>query len=305
MDEPPDGDNGRVTPAADPQKRRAHELADRRAHLLGSRDRHDAELARLTEGLLEMLRGPADIHRLRLGAGGSQEDLARRLAALEPVNPVTGEEDLLNRFDRDRRVFVLEHPALAGRPISVVWVALRRGLPDRLADILNPAAPTLDPTEADTAVFYSIWNAEPGLVGLGGGRELLEGVPDRLRSELPGLTTQVTLSPVPGLRSWLRDLGLGDDTVPPDIAGLCARYLVEHSARGRLTDPVARFHLGNGARLLRVCPNADGSPLGRSRAWGTMANYRYLPEDLVANRAELAKGDPAIGEQVRGLIDED
>ena len=242
------------------------------------------------------------MHRLKLGADDSHDRLARRLAAIEPVNPVRDEADLLDRFDADRRVFVLEHPALAGRPVSVVWVALRRGLPRRLSDILDPAAPTLDPAEADTAVFYSIWNAEPGLAGLGGGRELLEGVLDVLGAEWPGITTQVTLSPVPGLRAWLRDRGLGGDTAPPELPTLCAAYLVEHTSAGRLTDPVARFHLGNGARLLRVCADADRSPLGRTRSWGTMANYRYAPEELVANRASLAAGEPAVGEEVRRLL---
>jgi hypothetical protein len=61
--------------------------------------------------------------------------------------------------------------------------------------------------------------------------------------------------------------------------------------------------MGNGARLLRVLPGADPSPQGMERSWGVMANYRYAAEDRAANRAALAAGRPAIGDEVAALLD--
>ena len=287
--------SGRPSPVA---------LLERRAELLSRRARTDAEqhdLDDLTRALRDILAGEPAVRRLELEPAGG---LAHRLAALEPVNPVHGEADLRDRFDVDRRVFVLEHPALVDRPMNVVWVALRRGLPDGLADVLDPALPPDDPRAADTAVFYSIWNAEPGLAGLGRGLDLLEGALGQLASELPGLSTFVTLSPIPGFRRWAatHEVGLDDRCPAEDLRRACALYLTGLGANGRLLDPVARFHMGNGARLLRVRAGADTSPRGRERAWGLMANYRYGPEDRAANREALAAGSPAIGDDVAGLL---
>lgn len=281
------------------------ELVDRRAELLsrpaGDPGR-DAELASLTDELRGVLAGDARLRRLRLHSGGGPDDLARRLAALEPVNPVRDEADLADRFDVDRRVFVLEHDRLPGRPLNVVWVALCRGVPDRLGEVLDPGAARLDPAEADTAVFYSIWNAEPGLVGLGRGGGLIGAATEELRGELPDLRTFVTLSPVPGFRRTAERDGSADGSeAAEELAAACARYLTT-TRRGRLLDPVARFHMGNGARLWRICPDADPSPSGMSRSWGVMANYRYEPEDREANRRSLVVGSPAIGEQVAALL---
>ncbi len=281
--------------SADPS---AIELLDRRAELLGRGTRGGAELAELTDALRVRLAGPGTVRRLSIDTGGDEERLARELARTEPVNAVRSEADLRDRFDRDRRVFVLEHPSLPDRPMNVVWVALRRGHATRLADVLDPSAAVDDPDEADTAVFYSIWNAQPGLVGLGGGSELLEATMVQLCDELPGLETFMTLSPVPGLRRWLTGHGHEDSAEPPELARLCATYLTSRSDRGRLLDPVARFHLGNGARLYALCPNADPSTAGVQRSWQMMANYRYAPEDRAANRAALGAGEPVLGDSL-------
>lgn len=283
----------------------ALELLERRAALLASRDRSPedhAELDRLTAELGSLLAGAAHTRRLELEDPARPGSLARRMAASEPVNPIAGEADLQDRFDRDRRVFVLEHPVLAGRPMNIVWVALCRGIPARLSEILDPTAPCTEPGEADTAVLYSIWNAEPGLVGLGRGVELIDGAVELLGGELPGLITFVTLSPVPGFRHFAeRDASADGTEAPTELARQCARYLTTCRG-GRPIDPVARFHMGNGARLLRVSSSADPSPQGMARSWGMMANYRYVPEDRAANRASLAAGRPALGEQVSSLL---
>ena len=187
--------------------------------------------------------------------------------------------------------------------MNVVFVALLRGTPSHLGDVLDPSAATLEPTMADTAAFYSIWNVVPGVRGLDGGRQLLEGAVALLRAELPGLRTFVTLSPVPGFRRWATAGGTDEELDPdhPDLLRTAARYLTT-VVDGRPLDAVAGFHLGNGARLMAVHRHADPSVRGDQRSWGVMANYRYEPEDRPANRAALAAGRPAVGEAITGLL---
>ncbi len=202
--------------------------------------------------------------------------------------------DLNDRLAADRRCFLLEHAALPDRPLNVVWCALTDHVPTRIGELLDPAAPTLDASAADTAAFYSIWNAEPGLEGLPGGRALIDGAVALLRDELPGLSTFVTLSPVPGLCAWLESQGVRHEPAADDLVRWTATYLVSLDEAGRPLDPVARFHLGNGARLLAVRPLADSSEQARAQSFGTMVNYRYGPEDRAANRAQLAAGSVPV-----------
>ncbi|MFN7150346.1 MAG: malonyl-CoA decarboxylase domain-containing protein, partial [Microthrixaceae bacterium] len=168
--------------------------------------------------------------------------------------------------------------------------------------------PTTEPAAADTAVFYSIWNVEPGWVGLPGGRVLLERAIEELRAELPGLTTFATLSPIPGFTRWDDDHAgaSGQDAGHDrDHAGLlrrCAEYLTTLRDDGRPLDAVARFHLGNGARLVALTEDSDRSERGMARSAGIMANYRYEPEDRHANRSALAAGRPAIGDEIASLL---
>lgn len=274
------------------------EKIDERARLL---DRGDdgARLDELTEDLRCVVDGARRVRRL---VPGVDDATIRRLADGEPVNPVAGEDDLRRRVAGDRRCYVLEHPDMPHRPLGVVWVALVRGVPDDLGALLDPSSPELDPGRADTAAFYSIWNVEPGLVGLPLGHRLIDGAVEAVREELPGVATAVTLSPVPGLRDWMADVGTlppGEPATgapPPEVlADACARYLTTVGDDGRLLDPVARFHMGNGARLWALAPGADRSERGMRRSLGMMANYRYEPEDRAANRAALADGRPALG----------
>ena len=122
-----------------------------------------------------------------------------------------------------------------------------------------------------------------------------------MRSELAELSTFVTLSPIPGFRAWREARG----DVPSDPHQRmvdCARYLTALRDDGRPLDAVARFHLGNGARLLSLAPDGDRSERGESRSFGIMANYRYEPEDRRANRAALRDGRPAVGDEVAELL---
>lgn len=278
-------------------------LLERRTELLRSRPRPDSpdglELAELTERLRDELWTSDPVIR-RVGAG---ESLVAELGAREPVNPPADERDLARRLDDDRRLMVLSRAEEPDRPVNVVWVALTRGAPSRLDQVVGADLPVLDPGTADTAVFYSIWNADPALDGLGRGTTLIERSIEQLGADLPGVHTFVTLSPVPGLRRWMEEQRVGagaEVTAPPahELELAAAQYLTSLRTDGRPLDPVARFHLGNGARLWRLNPGADPSPLGTERAWGLMANYRYVPEDRAANRAALADGHVAVGDGI-------
>lgn len=274
------------------------DLLDRRAALLPGGA--SAELDEATEELRDLLsKGEASVRRITLD---EPAELLARLSEGEQVHPVDGPEDLADRLDADRRCFVLEHSELPGRPLNVVWVALWSGVAGDVAEILDRSAPTRDPRTADTAVFYSIWNVEPGARGFPGGRRLLEGAVAALRDELPALGTFVTLSPIPGFRAWWDERHPGER--PPDEALLadCARYLVTQSEPGRPLDAVARFHLRNGARLFGLHRHGDTSRRGLDRSYGVMANYRYEPEDRAANRASLRSGRVAVSDRVEGWL---
>ncbi len=277
---------------------------DRRARLLALESlcgEDVEELEQLTAQLATVMSGDElRVRRIRLSEPAEVID---RLVASEPVHPFAGPDDVADRLAEDRRCFVLEHPAAPSRPFNVVWCALWTGICADLAEILDPGVPTGDPNSADTAVFYSIWNVEPGLVGLPGGARLITSAVDALRDELPGLETFVTLSPIPGFRRWLDEQEPqtpADD--PAALLAAAARYLTAIRDDGRPVDPVARFHLGNGARLVAVNPDADLSRRGQARSYGLMANYRYEPEDRAANRRGLTAGKVAVGEQVAELL---
>lgn len=243
-------------------------------------------------------------------------DQLRSLLQREPVNPVDGldgtdgsdglgqtraeilDRALAARTGVNRRVFALVRPDDQTRVRTVVWVALTSGVPTSLNQITAPDLST--PTgPLDTAVFWSIWNDDTDVTGRGRGGDLILGAAEHLRAELSTLTTFVTLSPAPGLREHLQHRGPQSDE---PIAVAAARYLSTLGPSGSPIDPVARFHMGNGARLWRVVPDADPSERGMARSYGLLVNYRYAPEDLAANKAQLAQGAPALGDEIAALL---
>ncbi|MFM7063779.1 MAG: malonyl-CoA decarboxylase domain-containing protein [Actinomycetes bacterium] len=273
-------------------------LVERRAQLLV--DRAGPELlGPATDALAAALAtATPTVRRVRR----DESDLVEHLVEQEPVHPFAGPDDVDDRFDDDRRCFVLEHPLLPGRPLNVVFVALCSSVPTRITDLLEPTAPTDDPAGATTAVFYSIWNVEPGARGLDGGRRLIAGAVELLAAELPGLDTFVTLSPVPGLRRWAEVCWPEElDPDHPDLLRAAATYLTSLED-GRPVDAVAGFHLGNGARLVGLHRHADPSVRGDRRSWGVMANYRYVPKDRPANQALLGRGVVATSAEVAALL---
>jgi malonyl-CoA decarboxylase len=258
--------------------------------------------------------------------------LLEKLIEYEAVHAIDSWDDLKNRLDSDRRCYAFFHPAMPDEPLVFVEIALTAGLATRLAPLLDARAPDLDLERADTAVFYSISNCQPGLAGVNLGTALVKQVVEALRVDLPQLRRFVTLSPLPEFRSWLeqelrdgapalsdreRDLLPAepdrvlvrladtewdvDEAIRPALLALCARYLTTvHD--GRVADPVANFHLSNGATVERIDWMADGSPVGRRRSFGLMANYVYEP-DRIPERAEAyaTTGEVTMSSDVRDL----
>ncbi|APZ53768.1 malonyl-CoA decarboxylase [Salipiger abyssi] len=208
----------------------------------------------------------------------SPAHILEKIIAYEAVHAIGSWQDLRRRLvPEDRRCFAFFHPAMPDEPLIFVEVALTRGIPGSIQALLAEDRAPLSAEEADTAVFYSISNCQPGLAGISFGNSLIKQVVSDLATELPGLKTFVTLSPVPGLVRWLETQKVPYD--PKDakgMASLAAHYLL-HAKRpdGQPVDPVARFHLGNGAMIQAVHAGADISENGMRQSGGVMVNYLY------------------------------
>ena len=293
-------------------------LVDLRADLLRYLD-EDAELAPLDRELASRLAAWFDVGFLELQriTWHSPAALLEKLIQYEAVHEIRSWTDLKNRLDSDRRLYAFFHPRMPMEPLIFVEVALTDHLVDNVQALLDEHAPVFDSRRADTAIFYSISNTQAGLRGVSFGNFLLKRVIDDLRRDFPKLRHFATLSPVPGFSSWARKnpqelaaAGLGLDAaqlaagnwaqdaasarkINAALAQLAARYLTLAKAgrgEGKLPlDPVARFHLGNGARLERINPLGDASPKGMQQSFGVMVNYLYDVDDLEHNVESFAR----------------
>ena len=234
-----------------------------------------------------------------------------QIVRFEAVHAVRGLFDLRRRLENDRRCYALFSAALPDEPLVFMELAFTRGLAGDVTAILDVHSDIVDPASCDSAMFYSISSCHEGLRGIPFGNTLIRLVVERLQQEMPWLTTFATASPVPGFRAWLRDeaqhrhgaldrvvtmLESGEWMSRPDesaelerlLLPLCATYLV-HAKRGSEPfDPVARFHLGNGARLERINWMGDRSEAGYRRSAGIVANYVYDLASLDINRDAYA-----------------
>jgi malonyl-CoA decarboxylase len=274
----------------------------------------------------------------------SPASLLEKLIRYEAVHDIRSWADLKNRLDSDRRCYAFFHPRLPQEPLIFVEVALMDRLADSITPLLDEAAAAADLGRATTAIFYSISNTQTGLRGVSFGDSLIKRVVETLKHEFPRLKAFATLSPIPGLRSWLvreiptawPTLSLAQQTglahavgvsplpsavaaallavaegggspqavaaVRPWLLALTARYLAREMKQGAPLDPVARFHLGNGARVERINWAADPSPRGRKQSLGLMVNYLYDLDKLDDNRAQLAQGRIAASRAVKSLM---
>jgi malonyl-CoA decarboxylase len=186
-------------------------LVDLRADL-AQLTRKSAEFQFLDNDLRRLLTSWFDVGFLVLQRIGwdSPASLLEKLIAYEAVHEIQSWDDLKNRLDSDRRCFAFFHPRMPDEPLIFVEVALVNGLAGNVQELLDKDAPVIDPNVADTAIFYSISNAQKGLAGISFGGFLIKRVVDVLQGEFHSLKTFSTLSPIPGFRNWL-DEALGSE----------------------------------------------------------------------------------------------
>jgi len=309
------------------------ELVQMRGHLLDALTRRD-DLAPVDRDFVHLLgswfnRGFLVLKRIDWSMPAI---VLEKIIRYEAVHEIQSWDDLRARIDPpDRRCYAFFHPAMPAEPLIFVEIALTNGIATELTQLLDERAPDLDAESADTAVFYSISNCQPGLAGVNLGTALIKEVVEELRHDLPNLERFVTLSPIPGFVDWLvceledgadlspRERELlpaepgrvlarlanegwdADEAIRPAVLALCARFLMT-TADGRALDPVANFHLANGAAIERINWRADASPNGRTHSAGIMANYLY-EADRMPERAEayVAHGEIAAASAVRDL----
>lgn len=277
---------------------------------------------------------------LRRISWDSPASLIEKLIKYEAVHDIRSWSDVKNRLDSDRRCYGFFHPSLPNEPLIFVEVALQGDIAASITPLLDEAAAPADLTRATTAIFYSISNTQTGLRGVSFGDSLIKHVVEALRSEFPKLRTFATLSPIPGFRSWLSKnlaaqldrldekqrlaLGKAVDFEPPgashvqaaldDVLALApqsplrlfvlrcaADYLARAWVDGKPADPVARFHLGNGARVERLNWAGDPSTKGLRQSHGIMVNYLYDLKRLDKHRQMLAQGKVPASSEIESL----
>ncbi len=293
---------------------------------------NDSKLKALEFDLKQILASWFDVALLDLVeiSWNSPAAILEKLIEYEAVHRVSSWEDLKNRLDADRRVFAFFHHKMPTEPLIFVHVALVSGMSDNVQKLLDEKSPVGDVGEADTAIFYSISNAQKGLSGISFGNFLIKRVVEKLAREMPQLKTFATLSPVPGFRAWLDPLiakGAGEliskdellrlknldidwhkdpklaEKLKPTLLRLCAHYLIREKKHKRPLDPVANFHLFNGARLERLNWLGDISAKGLKQSAGLMANYYYKLDEIDENHEAFAENGKIVASRsVKGYL---
>ena len=251
-------------------------------------------------------------------------NILEKIIRYEAVHAIHGWDDLRRRLEPPhRRLYAFFHPALGDEPLIFVEVALTDAAPAAIAPLLGADRSELAPQAATTAVFYSISNAQRGLAGVSFGNFLIKQVVEELKRELPRLTSFVTLSPAPGFADWLRREGADEKSqtislparralallekpnwptkaaarlaLRRTLVPLAAHYFLHaRTASGRVVDPVARFHLGNGARLERLNPFGDLSDAALRQSHGLMVNYLYDLDHIEENHEIFANRNEVV-----------
>ncbi|MDT8397688.1 MAG: malonyl-CoA decarboxylase family protein [Pseudomonadales bacterium] len=243
-----------------------------------------------------------------------------KLIEYESVHEIQGWPDLRRRLEDDRRCFAFFHPVIPDVPLIFVEVALTGQISTNIEDLLRQP-PSDKPQKPKTAIFYSINNCLLGLRGVSFGNFLIKQVIEDVAIQMPSIKVYATLSPVPGFLTWLR-ANLADlprltvetrsllqrllDAVQAQailaeapklqelLIRLCAHYLVRAKSRDKPADPVARFHLGNGASLANINWLADVSDNGMRQSAGIMVNYLYTPADLTRNHEAYEQSNKVV-----------
>ena len=264
--------------------------------------------------------------------------LLEQLIRHEAVHEIRGWNDLRRRLQGDRRCFAFFHPALPDEPLIFVEVALLAEMPAAIEPLINVDSEPQPSKAFHTAAFYSISNCQPGLRGVSMGNFLIKQVAGLLSAEFPRVKQFCTLSPIPGFREWLkRMLAQPDVTLPypvlesletiqrtigplleksiaelraaekprdkiaRDIERLCAAYLL-HLSPTPQGDPVARFHLDNGARLERLNARGNMAAKGLKQSFGVMVNYLYDLDKIEASHEKFKQGEVARSRAVHTVM---
>jgi malonyl-CoA decarboxylase len=278
---------------------------------------------------------------LRRISWDSPASMIEKLIQYEAVHDIKSWADLKNRLDSDRRCYGFFHPRLPDEPLIFVEVALLDEIAQSIPPLLDESAAMADLKKATTAIFYSISNTQTGLRGVSFGDSLIKNVVETLKTEFPQLKTFATLSPIPGFRAWLaknaatmlenlddkhrQELGRAVGFEPPAaehflaaadralqldakspirqmLLRCVAHYLSRELQNGAPVDAVARFHLGNGARIERLNWEGDVSAKGIKQSYGVMVNYLYDLKRLDKCRQMLAEGKVPVSSEVEKLI---
>lgn len=324
-------------------------LIDMRAELLGFLP-DSPNLKRLDYDLQQLLATWFDVGFLqaRKMDWNSPAALLEKLMEYEAVHVISSWKDLRQRLEWDRQCYAFFHPVLPEEPLIFIEVALVKGLASSIQSLLDEERDEIQPEQADTAIFYSISNAQEGLKGISFGPFLIKKVVNSLSHTLPNLKTFSTLSPIPGFRRWLEqhlaedsaehntdsftavleeaagilgvDAGLNNvidhpewtrnpevcDLLEEPLLTLCARYLYQRRERDNAPiDAVARFHLGNGARIEQLNWLGDVSTKGMRESCGLMVNYVYALSDIKDNiEAYSQEKQIAAAPRIRRLLSE-
>jgi malonyl-CoA decarboxylase len=256
---------------------------------------------------------------LRLIDWNSPAAVLERIIQYESVHEIQGWGALRSRLRENRMCFAFFHPALPDDPLVFVEVALTAGIPNAIAPLIDKTDEPAKDSDLDTVVFYSISNCHPGLSGVSFGNFLIKQVVEEVGKRHSKAKRYVTLSPVPGFCQWLDkqqerlDVDLHEirstarvegteaaHTTQQQMLALCAQYLVKQRGRSNhAADPVARFHLGNGASLHTIHWAADLSEKGLHQSAGLMVNYLYDTSSIEENHdAYFDQGEIAVSRQV-------
>ena len=236
-----------------------------------------------------------------------------KIMQYEAVHDISDWEDLQNRVAADdRRLYAFFHPALPDEPLIFIEVALMDDTPNSIMPILDTSVKPIDPFSATTAVFYSISNCQMGLKSVSFGSFLIKQVVTEIEKEFKQIKHFVTLSPVPGLKKWSNKINLLEDKDLPeniinDISECCKDnkpnplvlnrltyyYLTQVKRKnGQAINPVAHFHLGNGASLYKIHTDANVNQSALDDSWGVMVNYLYDLESVAKNHEDYANQEP-------------
>lgn len=237
--------------------------------------------------------------------------ILEKIIAYEAVHEIKNWAELRSRLEpSDRYCYSFFHPSMEDEPLVFVEVALTDEIPRGIGEILPRDPEAEAPENPSCAIFYSISNCHSGLAGVSFGNFLIKQVATSLQQRFPQLKKFATISPAPGFHRWLAHKAKEDD----DIAALMGEFgpnadaelrhrleqfaaqyfLQEKTNQYEPIDPVARFHLKNGAILERINILGNPSDIGMEQALGTMVNYVYDLSRVEENHEEYVKNNQII-----------